>query len=396
MSIQTVWLHVGHGKTGSSFIQSALAASVPVLDAVGLHYPIYRRIYDRARAGHVSSGNMAPEAGALRNLLDRVPTPAGTTDILLSNEGLFHALFRKERLIDEVREAFPGAKIKMLLFIRDPMDHMISSYHQAVKRSGFLDSLDTYSENYSIPSAVVGFLDAAAAEGIELTVHNYSRHADALLPLVEKWLGLAPDALVRPPVERVNRSMTNAELELQRAFTRHLGKESSRFISDPLCDRLPDVDSETPGMSSEGLKRFLDRIGTLLSELNGKVPADEAYRIGTEADYADMLAVGREDSMNLFSNAQLEVLAEAIGAHIKALQDQLTMRSPRHSDATEIKSASAAPAEMTKKERQERQRQRSLRMAAKTERERKKAERETAKAERDDQRSPRGQSSPAA
>lgn len=316
MGIQTVWLHIGHGKTGSSFIQSALAASIPVLDAAGLHYPVPHRIYDRARAGRVSNGNWTPQPGALRTLLGQVPPPAGATGVLLSNESLFRALFGKRQLIREVKKVFPDARIKALLFIRDPMDHMMSGYRQAVKSHGFLDSPDAFSKTYAAPALVGGCIDAAAAEGVDLTVYNYSRHQKSLLPLVEAWLGLAPDALVRPPVERVNRSLTNAEVELLRAFTRHLGKDFAHAVSVALCNRLPDVPAETPSMSAGGVRAFLDRMDGVVAEVNRRLPEGERYRLGTEADHARMIATGDEGGKNQFSDAQIEVLAAAIAARM--------------------------------------------------------------------------------
>lgn len=76
-------LHTGHGKTGSSFLQSALALSSDALRDASIAYPIDPEIAARARAGGITAGNFRP---APRLLL-------------------------------------PDTRIEVLLFIRDPGTH---------------------------------------------------------------------------------------------------------------------------------------------------------------------------------------------------------------------------------------------------------------------------------
>ncbi len=51
-SPNVVLLHVGHGKTGSSYLQSALANSSEPLGAHDIAYPIVRGNVARTRAGN--------------------------------------------------------------------------------------------------------------------------------------------------------------------------------------------------------------------------------------------------------------------------------------------------------------------------------------------------------
>lgn len=51
-----LWVHVGHGKTGSSFIQSVLATNAPLLKEHGILYPVHDS-FESAKKGFISTGN---------------------------------------------------------------------------------------------------------------------------------------------------------------------------------------------------------------------------------------------------------------------------------------------------------------------------------------------------
>lgn len=84
-------LHVGHGKTGSSFLQAALANSPEALAAHGLGYPIDPEVAENARRGGISSGNMAPSARALQSALEQGWEGPQDT-LLISSESFFYKM----------------------------------------------------------------------------------------------------------------------------------------------------------------------------------------------------------------------------------------------------------------------------------------------------------------
>ncbi|QYK40373.1 MAG: hypothetical protein KF887_13190 [Paracoccaceae bacterium] len=319
MTVQTINLHVGHGKTGSSFIQSSLALSQEALDASGVAYPIDPRHEAAGRAGHISSGNVKAGPGGMAEVV-RWGEQTGHPAVLLSSEALFLTLSGElEGDVAALRAAFPDARLRVLIYIRDPLDHAASTYQQQIKRGGYTGSFADSLARYKFPMRVARFVPAMQAHGAEVTVRNYSRHSKALLTTFEDWLGLPYGSLVRPPVDTVNRSMTLAELELQRQFNTLFGREARRFVSDPLCNLLPEVRSETPSLSADDLGAFLERMAQMVSHdsVTAVVPADEAYRVPALDEVAARFAPIDTPFPFAFTADQLRIVVEAFHAEFQ-------------------------------------------------------------------------------
>ncbi|MEM1345613.1 MAG: hypothetical protein AAGI34_13680, partial [Pseudomonadota bacterium] len=314
-AIEDVLIHIGDAKTGSSYIQSALACSVERLASEGIHYPLEGK--DRASAvqGRITSGNIAPKAGGFTRLV-RLSAPAeGSTRLLLSNENLCFNLFRSG-LLDEIERACPRARLRVLAFVRDPVDHAVSLYQQTVKRSGASWDFDAFAvKNYNVPRRFSEMMATLRARGLDVTVLNYARHREGLLGVVETWLGVARGTFVEPPVARINRSTTNAELVFQRVFNRYNAASDTRVLSDMLCHRLPDLESEDPPIGDWALRFFVARMrqDVARSKVLEVVPAAEGYAIET---YAALRArFPRPGAVALgFSEDQMDTIARVLAA----------------------------------------------------------------------------------
>ena len=55
-----LFLHIGHGKTGTSAVQSSLAIASGKLLERGINYPIHPSLRDRSSQLEITSGNWAP------------------------------------------------------------------------------------------------------------------------------------------------------------------------------------------------------------------------------------------------------------------------------------------------------------------------------------------------
>jgi hypothetical protein len=336
MTQREILLHVGHGKTGSSYIQSSLALSQAALAAAGIAYPINAKSELAGKAGRITSGNLSHAPDALADAVDQ-GFNSGLDRVLISSEQLFLALMGgKAKQFSLLRARFPGLRCRALLYVRDPLDHAVSIFQQRIKRAGFVGSFATSLEDYRVPLRVVQFMRAMEAVGTDVTVLNYSRHSKALLGSVEGWLGLPSGTLEKPPVEKINRSMTLAELELQRQFNILFPKNAQRFVSDPLCNRLPDIRSETPTVSREALAAFLDRAGQMISQQDvaAAIPDSEAYRLPELDDVAPLFASVDAAFPFAFNAAQLQVIAEAIHAEVqRQSRREPPARTPRNAEA---------------------------------------------------------------
>jgi hypothetical protein len=320
---RTVYLHVGHGKTGSSYVQSSLALSRQALTETGISYPVPEDYLERALAGRINPGNLSPGPGETAHHKGTFSAFAKGLrfsegqSLLVSNENIYSSIAR-EGFLDEVWAAYPDAAIRVLLFIRNPMDHAISAYQQNVKRRGRKNSLSDYLKSYTFPMMIGRSLEAIRKSDAKLTVLNYSNHKSALLRRVEDWLDAPAGLLTEPPVSQVNRSLTRTELQLQLAFNRHFGKGSARFISDVLCNELPEVRAELPYAAPAALKDFLDRMRELTAPINERLPQSERYVIESLESVLERMPSEAEATKFHFSEEQIEVLSRSLSRQIRA------------------------------------------------------------------------------
>ena len=145
MTKKTIVLHIGHGKTGSSYLQSCLALNRDKLLALGIDYP-WHRSFAKATAGSISSGNGA-------NFLKYLPDLNAESEIVVfSSEFLFANLLASTQFKDLLNSE--KYRIEVLLYTRNLFEMKFSSWGQAVKRGGLtLDVNTTLLKNtFPLPS----------------------------------------------------------------------------------------------------------------------------------------------------------------------------------------------------------------------------------------------------
>ena len=314
-----VLMHVGHGKTGSSFLQSTLANSVDFLATHGIAYPLTPLTAERARAGMITSGNLRPGPGHINQLLRR-GWDGPDERLLLSSEAYFLKM-RSKGFLERIRTLLPEADLRILLFIRDPVDHAVSNYQQVVKRHRYSGDFDQFLREYNIPRRVGQFVGWARDEmGVEVQMRNYSRVSKSLKSVFEGWLGVPEDSLVPPSRQQINRSLSVSEMALQLAFNRHYAARSATFVSDVFCEELPDIRAERPPVSHDRLENFLGRMAAMIETLDfgGALPEDEGYQLPTLDEAMAMFEEPAETPVYCFSAAQIDAFARSISARLAA------------------------------------------------------------------------------
>ena len=296
-------LHVGHGKTGSSYLQSALALSSERLKSIGIDYPSHPS-FAAAKTGLISSGNVLGGDEWLSNLVAKA-IHSKQKKILFSNEGLFLQILANHSIMADVLQKF---KIKIILFIRNPWGHMLSKYGQGVKRSGHVTAVNDAANRYNIVQRVDQFVDLCNNMNIELKVINYSKRKHELSSAFEEALNIPAGTLEIPKIKNINRSLTTSELEFQRLFNVYFEGHSSRFISDILCNELPDITPEKIKLSDEAASKFISRISKDVECINKKLDADCQYSLPSKDTSKDTA----EQDVFTFSKKQLEVLISSI------------------------------------------------------------------------------------
>jgi hypothetical protein len=272
-----LYLHVGHGKTGSSVIQSALANAADRLLELGYIYPeLFDGANNDARANKISSGNI-PMDVSVTEVLDALKLGLSGRRVICSSEHLSSRSYRHQLPEELRRVVFPGGPPKVLLMIRNPLEWVESRYQQMVKREGCTDPIEDVIAGTNRLGSVRHFLEIGKQTGVELTVRNYSYWSNSLEQVLAEWLNVDPSVFADLLTPRVNRSLTRSELELQRLFNVYSEGATSHFISDPLVNEIPDLPSDHVPWPEESFRAFYRRMEYETALTNEMLPESEHY-----------------------------------------------------------------------------------------------------------------------
>ena len=303
-------LHVGHGKTGTSYIQSTLALNVEKLRENGIAYPKHLSL-ELAAKGITTSGN-----GSL--IFDRNFCVNGIT--LLSDEGFCYRLTvdnNFEKLVLRHK-----SELEVILYTRNVIEFYASSWGQYIKTGlGTLDFEQYILERDQHPyELILWWLETAKKHDFVCKVRNYSNHKHALMEIfTQDLLGDSLDVDLQLPANNIiNRSLTISELNALTAFNRYLGKDES-FIAKNLVHKLPDIEPEYPKISQQSYHLLNNRIQSSIQKINALIDPKEAVLIEDFHTYNSKTNVVSSHICEL-SKDQLSVIAEAIS-------DELTFNS---------------------------------------------------------------------
>ena len=322
-----LYLHVGHSKTGTSWVQAALRENAVALAKGGLSYPIHDGIGDE-QGSEIGQGNglalaTSPveelEAG-LRMMIDHPERSAG---VVLSTEEFFPRLTLYDDPAALPRAALGAGfeRVEILLFIRNPVSHAASLWQQYLKRGGGSASIETFFGKYSVPERVALFLGRfMSMDGVGLTCLNYDIHRHDLLTPLGAWLGLTATTLNPPRAPVINRGMTRAELALQAALNQRVGKVG-RLLSDALCAGLPNLPPDHIYPDPACQRAMCDRLASTLARVNAHLPEAERYR----PDITPAHETGAGAALS-FSPEQIELIGAALGGEIRRLRHALAAR----------------------------------------------------------------------
>ena len=126
---QTVFLHIGMSKAGSSAIQQSLVANTSVLADAGFCYP---EIGNWGSAHHKILHELR-EGGSEELLARALEEAQNKKAVVLSCEGFW---LIQDETIERLCHAFSGYDVQVILYLRRPSDYLPSSYRQSIKRDG--------------------------------------------------------------------------------------------------------------------------------------------------------------------------------------------------------------------------------------------------------------------
>ena len=294
-------LHIGHGKTGSSAIQSALARNQDLLKTGGILYP-QGKAFDSARRGEVTSGNVDVEDWFEGQVIPAARAADGYGTILFSNENLFNAF---DAFLDRHRDYADEFAFEILLFVRDPFEKLNSAFQQAVKRRGFAGDMREFAAADTDPERAAEILRTLDERGVPFRLFNYSALRRAAVQALFEHLGVWQ--LIRDEgdaeVGTVNRSLTAAELDFLLHVNQLFGVEFGSVIADALVHRLPDLKADTAPIDAETARLFRESHVRAVETINAFLPDAEKLRLDPT-----IMPVAGEGADRRLSAAQAEVI----------------------------------------------------------------------------------------
>ena len=272
--MRVLYLHIGHMKTGSTWLQTSFKESRVALNAAGIHYPSWGHDATKSNLDQrTTAGNAAGLFNHFETFLQRLNTAPDRKSLFLSSETMFDAMCQNDDLAGAMRQILATGfdKICVLLFVRDPLGLGASVWQQRVKGwQGETRDLDEYfRDGFDLPERVCSVVEQLqSVSGVEVTIHNYSQVKDTIKAIAEDWLGITSGVLSTPDKPVVNRSMTASEVALQLQFNRALGRASGKMFGFRLINRLADVPRDPPQISRAGAKAALAQHGPYIERIN--------------------------------------------------------------------------------------------------------------------------------
>ena len=295
-------LHIGHGKTGTSFIQSLLSLNVNELNKLNIHYP-YHQSFDAAQRGFISSGNGSDLANDGRINFEEFD------NLLFSGEILFHALLKDNLLEKNILSHCD--KLSVILYTRDVLEMLISTWGQAIKRSGQSQSLNEYVTSVADQhhTKVLKWIELSKEFNFDLYVRNYSRHKSDIFGSFSSTLceiiKVKTDSFsefATPEYRFVNRSMTLAEYALLQSANK-IDKRFGFKLSDAFVNKIPNLQSEVPNINKNIKEELAHKYEPIITKINSHIDTSEA--IVFESAYAK-----NGDDFKELSKAQLDIFSD--------------------------------------------------------------------------------------
>ncbi|WP_428927718.1 hypothetical protein [Marinibacterium sp. SX1] len=325
MGNRTLYLHVGQGKTGTSFIQATLAHAAQALDEAGIHYPDLRPAHRRARQDRrhwgTNGGNGVEFA---RADVDDV-VPEGTGRILVSWEGFYRALAvdagvemrpdvrlgaaRFQAITDRLRRFCARndvGRVEIILFLRNPVGQRVARYLQSVKGQGATRDIEAaFAEAPDLSEELALLTRPIDLPDPHLHVFNYDVHKADLMAPIAGVLGVGREIFAGDAGRQVNRSLSSAEVEMALAWNESLGQTAAP-LTVALCDEVPATGQARLAPSRAAQEGLMARLAGQVEQVNACLPEGERLW----ADYVEPPGDGEEVTV---TRAYLRGLGRVVG-----------------------------------------------------------------------------------
>lgn len=314
-----LYLHIGHNKTGSSFLQTIFAQNRDLLKSNGYFFPIDKKFEKKMLEGIITPGNgFDLNKGMLENDIKKVKRllkeyirsakQEMCNKILISNERLFVTFSHENNLktFINICDDLAIKNIYTLTFLREPVAHLISMYKHRSKTGKNIDFENWLQQDYETVHVYKNFLKLYNKYPIDWTLRKYKKDSSILLKVTFKdWLNIKqePKLFTRP----VNPSLKLSEILL----LQNIYKESPYLVDVlnkyllqlPLSEKARDKELEQ--YYKFKAVNFLNNFKSIYDEFNLLLPIDEKLKLELESN-------SKGNKISILSTQQLELLSLAL------------------------------------------------------------------------------------
>ena len=313
-----LFLHIGHGKTGTSAVQSSLAIASGKLLERGINYPIHPSLRDRSSQLEITSGNWAPnpEVNLTQELLTLANNNQSAPSIILSSESLFWEI---PELIENKNGWENHIDLHIILAVREIEEMLSSEYQQRIKRHGDSMPLEQFIRARKFISShhekAAEIIDLMSQSGISNTIINYSKHKRDISQIIFKLIG-AEDAY---PAERmdeviINRSLSRKELEIMITINKLYYNEIptiSTRISDALIKNQPNIKPQKCKIIQQQLDKVYAKNHSYIKTINQHLGQNEQLSTSSQ-ESTPQISAEQEQKIREEENLSVHLIADAL------------------------------------------------------------------------------------
>ena len=345
MAKTRIVLHAGHGKTGTSAIQSALAISTDALLKNGIQYPIDPNERQRAARFEITSGNWKhnPTTSLSQQCLQLAASNSAGHTIVLSSESLFWHLTDFANQKDQWDDA---VEVQVILAVRELEEMLSSEYQQRVKRHGeskpfeqFLRRRNFISSHHKKAAEV---LERLSQQQIPVTLINYSRHKKTISERVFDAIEcgeLYPHDQMGNLV--INRSLSQKELQMLMMINALYYDQFpwiSARLSDALAKNLPNTETQRSRISPQSLEKLYEKNDEYLQIINSHLNPEEPLTVARtlEQDRKTKTPPKRLQNIRQEEEQSIRMISQTL---LEALRNDPTQRLSNETIDTLIKTS---------------------------------------------------------
>ena len=355
MKRKTIYLHIGHGKTGTTATQSAFSIAAEELKKIGFFYPVDIIKSTKENCFEITGGNwkLDPNKSIQQQLQDHIDSNQNFDALILSSESLFWQI---DTLVENKQEWEHQFDLKVILAVRDVEEMLSSEYQQRIKRHGekrpyeqFLRSRKYISSHHKRAALVLKLLKN---NNINIHVFNYSKNKLNISESIFNVIN-ASEQFPRDKMEGmiINRSLSQKELQFLTMINALYYEKYpwiSTKLSDSLAKQLPNVQSQTCRLSPNSRKLLYETNDLFIEEINRFLDSKQELKRLKDLndlkepekspDYNQRIKLEEASSIQIISEALLEALREETLEPVQPHQNIIEHHVPleNHNETSDI------------------------------------------------------------